>query len=231
MKTAVLSRDFKDQLKEGKRLFSDIILQYVDESDVDVSGVTIKNSKLFFATFRNSNFKNSKFVNCEIIYGSFYGGNFENTLFENCVIDFTLFQGAQFKNVKVSKSKLNLSAFFNTAIGELDLSSSTLIRVFTNPSQITAKDIDEAKIQVGPLINSLDISIRSKIMRELEEFARDIGIKNISIPATASDKYSKTSDLAYSMQNFSNMVIDAYNTANPYKSKKSVYEKEGKYKS
>ena len=230
MKKVILSKDFKDQLKEGKKLFSDIVLQYVDESDIDLSGLTIKNSKLFFATFRNSNFKNAKFINCEIIYGTFYGGNFENTLFENCIIDFTLFQDTMFKNVKIAKSTLNLSAFFNTAIGEVDLSSSTKIKVFTNPSEITAKDVDYAMGQMGPLINSLDISIRSKIMHELEEFANSIGIKDVSAPAAAPDKYSKP-DMAYSMQAFGNMVIDAYSTANPYKNKKSVYEKEGTYKS
>src|SRR3989338_7042450 len=106
MKSALLSSDFLEQYKQGVRLFSDVILQYIDLSNIDLNCITIKNSKLFFATFRDCNFSNAKFINCEIIYGTFYGGNFKNALLDNCVIDATLFQRIQAKEMKILRSRL-----------------------------------------------------------------------------------------------------------------------------
>ena len=230
MKKVLLSKEFLDMYKEGGRTFSDITLQYMDIADVNLTDLIIKNSKLFFATFRNCNFKNSKFINCEIIYGSFYGGNLEGVVFDNCTIDMTLFQDTIFRDTKISKSRLIWSAFLNTAIGEIDLSSSTKFKVFTDLSEITAKDIEDGMAHLGPLIDSLDISIRHKIKQELEKDFQSLGIKDL--PNSSKNlEYQRTSPLVYGMQTFSNMIIDAYNTANPYRQKKSIYEKEGGYKS
>ena len=230
MKKVLFSKELLDHCKDGKKAFSDIILQYIDMSDMDLSGLIIKNSKLFFATFRNCNFKNAKFINCEVIYGSFYGGNLEGVIFDNCTIDMTLFQDTIFRDTKISKSRLIWSAFLNTAMGEIDLSSSTKFKVFTDLSQITAKDVEDGMAHLGPLIDSLDMSIRHKIKQELEKDFQSLGIKDL--PNSSNDpEYQRTSPLVYGMQNFSAMVIDTYNTSNPYRQKKSIYEKEGGYKS
>ena len=137
----MFSSEFLEQYKKGKRLFSDIILQYVDISDADLSGIIIKDSKLFFATFRNCKFANSKFVNCEIIYGSFYGGNFENSVFDSSSIDATLFQNIVTKNMKIERSKIIWSAILDSAAGEVDTSSSSTFKFFTSLSNLTEKDI------------------------------------------------------------------------------------------
>ncbi len=234
MKSVLLSKDFLDQCKEGKKLFSDVVLQYVDISDMNFNEIIFKDSKLFFATFRNCSFKGVKFVNCEIIYGTFYGGNFEDTNFDNCVIDMTLFQKITVKDLKILRSKLMWSAILESAIGEVDISSSTQFKFFTNISQLTEKDLEDAMAHISPLIDSLDISIRHKIKQEMEKDSQNLGV---NIPkGTETHEYSKvpknysSPDLVYGIQNFSNMIIDAYNTTNPYKGKKSVYEKEGSYK-
>ena len=227
----MFSSEFLEQYKKGKRLFSDIILQYVDISDADLSGIIIKDSKLFFATFRNCKFANSKFVNCEIIYGSFYGGNFENSVFDSSSIDATLFQNIVTKNMKIERSKIIWSAILDSAAGEVDTSSSSTFKFFTGLSNLTEKDIEDAMNHIGPLLDSLDISIRYKIMEEMKQDAKSFGI---DIPkgtdnSNVSKNYSPQ-NLAYSMKAFSEKIISAYNTTNPYKNKKSAYEKEGKYK-
>ena len=234
MKKVLFSNDFLDRLKEGKKLFSDVILQYVDMSDMNFSEITFKNSKLFFATFRNCNFKNAKFVNCEIIYGSFYGGNLENTIFDNCVIDMTLFQKIFTSGMKILKSKLIWSAILESAISEVDISSSTQFKFFTDISQLTEKDLEDVMTRMSPLVDSLDISIKHKIKQEMEKNAQNHGV---SIPKgtethgySAGTKNYSPPDLVNGMQNFSNMIIDVYNTTNPYKGKKSAYEKKDVYK-
>src|SRR3989344_2354105 len=181
MKKVLFSNDFLDQLKGGKKLFSDIVLQYVDIADANFNEITFKNSKLFFATFRNCSFKNAKFVNCEI-----------------------------------------------------DTSSSSLLKFFTDISQVTEKDLEEAMNRMGPLVESLDISIKHKIKQEMEQDAQSLGVNMPKGTEThgysAGTKNYSHPDLVYGMQNFSNMIIDAYNTANPYKGKKSAYEKKDGYK-
>ena len=234
MKKVLFSNDFLDQLKGGKKLFSDIVLQYVDIADANFNEITFKNSKLFFATFRNCSFKNAKFVNCEIIYGNFYGGDLENTIFDNCVIDLTLFDKILCKNMKVTKSKLIWSAIFGSAASEIDTSSSSLLKFFTDISQVTEKDLEEAMNRMGPLVESLDISIKHKIKQEMEQDAQSLGVNMPKGTEThgysAGTKNYSHPDLVYGMQNFSNMIIDAYNTANPYKGKKPAYEKKDGYK-
>src|SRR3989338_4598573 len=145
-------------------------------ADANFNEITFKNSKLFFATFRNCSFKNAKFVNCEIIYGTFYGGNLENTIFDNCVIDLTLFDKILCKNMKVTKSKLIWSAIFGSAASEIDTSSSSLLKFFTDISQVTEKDLEEAMNRMGPLVESLDISIKHKIKQEMEQDAQSLGV-------------------------------------------------------
>ena len=228
MKTVLLSIELLDLYKEGKKTFSDITLQYVDLSDTNLKDIVIKNSKLFFATFRNCNFQNAKFINCEIIYGSFYGGNLEGVTFDNCTIDMTLFQRIITKNMKILRSKLIWSAILDSAIGEVDLSSSTQFKFFTSLSQLTEKDLEDAMIHINPLIDSLDISIKHKINQEMKRDAQAMGI---NIPKeTEKTGYSESKNdspgFAYSMQALADSVINAYNTANPYKSKsKTIYDK------
>ena len=167
MKTVLLSNDLLDLYKEGKRTFSDITLQYVDLSGTDLKDVIIKNSKLFFATFRNCNFQNSKFLNCEIIYGSFYGGNLENVTFDNCTIDMTLFQGITTKNMKILRSKLIWSAILDSANSEVDVSSSTQFKFFTNLSQLTEKDLEDAR-HLELVFEGLDKELIQKYKNEFE---------------------------------------------------------------
>ncbi len=233
----VFSSEFLEMYKNGQREFENINLQYTDIFGTTLNDIIIKDSKLFFVTFRNCDFSNAKLINCEIFFATFLGGNFENALFERCVIDLTLFENITAKNTKFSKSKISWSGILGT-IGTVDLLSSDTFKLITHVSQITQQYVDEVAVRIWPLIDTLDISIRAKMK---EEFQREAKEYNVKIPNKQSDKshygdHSKGgghenmgSVYGSTVQNFSNTVITAYNKAHPYQAKKP-YQHDSEYR-
>src|SRR3989338_5773331 len=154
----VLSSEFLERYKNGEREFSDINLQYADISGMSFNDIIIKNSRLFFLTFRSCNFENARFVNCEIIYDTFYNGSMKNIIFDKCKIDFGFIENVILNCVKMNKSNISWTAIFSNPIQEIDTSTSVIHRLFTDPVQITPNIMEEAMSQIGPIIDSLDES-------------------------------------------------------------------------
>ncbi len=230
---ALLSREFLEQYKQGKRFFSSIIINFADFHDQMINDIVIKDSKLSFVTFFNCKIRGAKFVNCEIFYGSWNGGYIEDTIFDRCKIDYTIFHNGTLKNVKIASSNISWSLFFSRPTSELDYYSSFRFRVFNDPSQVTDRDLEEALRQIMPLIDNLDLSIRMKIKEELGAGTKKYGreIKNM----VSGNAYEKTSSgynprSGYGIQNPFNEMLSSYMAqTNAYKTKKP-YETKGKYK-
>lgn len=224
----IFSSELLERYKSGIREFSGINLQYADISGCVLKDIVIKDSKFFIFAFYNCDLTNAKFINCEMVYGSFYGGRLENAVFDKCSMDLMLFENTIFKRTKILRSTIIWSGIFGTALGELDLASSTLIKVLTDPSQITQQYVDEAVSKIGPVINSLDISIRAKIKEEMQRDATkyNVEIKTVSGGKPAyeprSGTYSKGEEPAYgaSMHAMIQNIINAYSAAHPYQTKK-----------
>ncbi len=146
-------------------------MQFSDLQGVTLNDIAVKDSKLHFVTFRNCKLKKSKFLNCDIFFGSFYGGDLTDAIFENCKIELTLFEDAIFDRTKIEKSHISYSGMFNTNIGGLDMSTSTQIKVFTNPSQITPGDVEQGMSRIWPFMEALDTQIKSKIKEVIKRDA------------------------------------------------------------
>ncbi|MEK6887616.1 MAG: hypothetical protein AABX14_01595 [Candidatus Aenigmatarchaeota archaeon] len=227
----LFSKDFLDEYKSGKRIFSDINLQYAEICDVDLTDLVVKDSRLFFVNFRNCKLANSKFLNCEIFWGGFYNTLLENAVFEKSKIDLTWFEDARFKNTKILNSKISWTAILNSVMAELDTSTSTLFKVFTDPTQATPEDLEEFMRMLGPVLDSLDISIKARVR---EGLISDVARHGVEVRATGSDnsQYKKNevnynrSQAGYglAMSNLSSTIISAYNNEHPYKLKKDKYQ-------
>lgn len=230
----VFSRELLERYKAGERVFEGINLQYADFSGISLKDLTIKDSKLFIVAFYNCDLTNAKFVNCEMVYGSFYGGRLENAVFDKCSMDLMFFENTVLKNTKMLKCTLTWSAIFGASIGELDYSSSMFLKVLTDISQITPQYVNEALTRIGPVINSLDISIKAKIKEEMQRDAAKYGVdaKSSAIVKTTYGSSARHSEGAqgYGAGVLSNIqgIINAYNAANPYQTKKE--KKPGEYK-
>lgn len=235
----MLSRELLDLYKAGKRGFSNVILQFADLHGTNLRNICIKDSKIIFVTFYNSDLSNAKFINCEIFWGSFYNCVLENAVFDNCKMDLTLFDKAIFNKTKIIKSKISYSGMFNTNIRELDLSTSTQFKVFTDPSQITERDVENSLALIAPFLDKTDSQIMSRIKEGIEWDAKNY---NLSIPNTFSSQsnksgraYSKSQssygDVASSygshMESLLHDVIEAYSSSTQ---KRRPYSHESEYK-
>ncbi len=214
----VFSHEFLEELKQGKKEFDGINLQYCDIPKNDFRNVIIKNSRLFFVNFNDCDFTGAKFVNCELIYVAFYNGSLENSVFEKCFLEYDSIENTLFKNTKFLKSTLRWSTFFGVAIGEMNIETSIQYKFFTNVDQITQKDVDEALLLLGNIFDKLDITIRAKVKAALKRDIERFGFNATEDNNEKKSNYEHNSSSGYNMKNISSMVISAYNAANPYKS-------------
>ena len=218
-----------EEYKKGKRVFSDIHMEFSDLTSSNLEGVTIKDSKLNFVLLRMSNLKNCKFVNCEMFSCGFRDADLTNTIFDNCKIDYGYFQNAIFDGTKMKRCKLSFCGLFSTSVGSLDMSTSTLFKVFTDISQVSQEDMDAAYAGLLPSLQNLDFEIKTQ-MQDLVKSAIDkIGVEPTkSVQASYEQKgpkYAKPSSVYSIME----QLISNYAAKNPYKTK-PPYKNDESYK-
>ena len=236
---SMLSKEFLDAYKEGKREFSDVIIQFADMHGSNLRNICIKDSKIIFVTFYDSDLSNAKFINCEIFWGSFYNCRLENAVFDNCKMDLTLFDKAIFNKTKIMKSKISNSGMFNTNIRELDMSTSSQFKVFTDPSQVTEKDVENSLALIAPFLDKTDRQIMSRIK---EGIAWDVKNYNLPISNSLSSQVHKngraysekssaygggTSSYGRQMEGLLHDLLDAYSQA--LQKKKTSYSQNNEY--
>lgn len=225
MPVNMLGWELLEEYKKGKRIFSDMHMEFSDLTSANLEGVTVKDSKLNFVLLRMSNLKNCKFVNCEMFCCGFRDADFTNTIFENCKIYYGYFSGSAFDNTKIIKCKLSFCAMFSTT--QPDMSTSELFKVFTDASQVTQEDMDAAFNGLMPFVDTLGIEIKSQMQSLMKAVTDKVGIEP-----------SKTSQIAYgekdakyakplSVYAMMEQMISTYAAKNPYNTK-TPYEKSGK---
>jgi uncharacterized protein YjbI with pentapeptide repeats len=222
----MFSKELVDAVKAGQKEFDDINVEYADISGVDFSNIVIKNSRLWFVNFRNCDMRNARFINCEIFWGGFYSTNNENGYFEKCKIDFTWMERAVFRNTKMRNSSLSWTAILECALGELDMSSTTTFKLFTDISQLGPNDLDEAMRLLGPIMDKMDLSIKNIVMAGFKSDVARYGI-DMPTPVETRSAYGVQSSgqaadqgYGFSMADLSTAIINAYNANNPYKAKR-----------
>jgi uncharacterized protein YjbI with pentapeptide repeats len=221
----MFSKELIDAVKAGQKEFDGINLEYADISGADFSNVVIKNSRLWFVNFRSCNLRNAKFLNCEIFWGGFYSTNNENSLFEKCKIDFTWMERAIFRNTKMHNCSLSWTAILDCSLGELDMSSTTSFKLFTDISQLGPNDLDEAMRMLGPIMDKMDISIKNIVMAGFKNDAARYGV-DLPTPAETKSGYATgihgeaNQGYGFSMADLTTAIINAYDTKNPYRAKK-----------
>ena len=195
----IRSGEFLERYVSGEREFSGIMLNYTDLSGKDLRDVVIRESKIIFVDFSDCNLQNSRFINCEIFDSNFSRTNLETAIFEGCTIDLALFENCIVRNTKILKSSVSLSLIINMPMGEFDISSSKLFRVFTDRAQVTEKDVEGMLSRALPLAKHFDIStkigMRAKIARNVEKYG-------LRLPGSAVDEssYESRPENAYSSQ-------------------------------
>lgn len=221
----IYSYEFIEQINSWKKEFTDINLQYSDIPQMDFKDIIIKDSRLFFVTFNDCNFLNVKFINCEIIYPTFYRGSLDRVIFEKCSMQYALFDSMILRNSKIHNSKTSWTGIFSPNPSGLDVTSSENFKMFTDVTQFTQNDLEELMRQLGPVLDQLDISIRAKIKDELKKDASKFGLNTNDVDITT----KKKNQYDQKPVSISDIVISAYNSANPYKSEIG-YKSEVKYK-
>ena len=196
------SFELLDEMKNGKKEFDGIFLEFAELNDKDFSGLVIRNSKINYAQFRFSNLNGAKFINCEMFFVSFFGSNLENTVFEKCKIDMARFDTANAKNTRMQNCALSYCLIFNI-VGEIDFHGTSEFKTIRNLQTFTEEDIINALKIVGNRIEDLPLEIRSELNRRISsvliEFERD---QKLTQTASKSNAYEPKPDNA--------RVIDLY---------------------
>ena len=234
MLSNIFGWEFLEEYKKGKRTFSDLHMQFSDLTGSDLQDTIIKNSKLEFVLLRESKLKNVRFIDCELFFCGFRNAEMTGVIFDNCKIDYGYFEHALFDNTKMLKCHLNWCGMFFANIGSLDTSSSTLFKVFTDISQLSQKDINDAYMGLIPFVQNLDFEMRALIQDRLKNVTTKLGIKPTTLQASPKyeqegSDYSKPGSAYQNLGDMMEQLIGAYASKKPYKSN-TPYEKKGEYK-
>ncbi len=231
MHETLTQKEFTDKYNAGQREFKDVLMQFFDISGMKMSDLTIKNSKIMFCNFHNCELKNLKIDNCTIFFLSFYTGSANEILFDKCDIEQMLFDTFSFGRTKFSSCNIRWSAILNSNSSVVDMVSSSQYKFFTDLSQVTAQDIENAVKIIGHDIERLDLGTRMKvkemIRQDIDRFHLPDSSKKNKGYANKSQKYDDT-PLTYN--EIKDMVETAYGARDTYKTKKSAYDADRAYK-
>ena len=173
----VNAKQFLDLYKGGQRLFSNCLMQFFDIADANFQDTIFRNCKFMFPVFRNCCFKTCTFEQCTVYSGSFYTGRADDMIFDRCDIELTLFDNYQFFKSAIKKS--NLRWFGMISSPGLDISSSSQFKVITDPSNLSAAEIEELTRMVMGTVERLDVGLRLKLK---EIIRQDLNRYNLAQP-------------------------------------------------
>ena len=229
MQEIITQKQFLDLYKGGQRLFSNCLMQFFDIADANFQDTIFRNCKFMFPVFRNCCFKTCTFEQCTVYSGSFYTGRADDMIFDRCDIELTLFDNYQFFKSAIKKS--NLRWFGMISSPGLDISSSSQFKVITDPSKLSAAEIEELTSMVMSTVERLDVGLRLKLK---EIIRQDLNRYNLAQPEEKKEKYASSqagySDAPLTYSEAKGMLESFfYGSDKAYKSKKP-YETEGGYK-
>ncbi len=228
MQEIITQKQFLDLYKGGQRLFSDCLMQFFDIADATFENIVFHNCKLMFPVFRNCSFKACTFDQCTIYSGSFYTGRADTMIFDKCDIELTLFDNYQF--FKSAMKRSNLRWFGLISSPGLDMSSSSQFKIITDPSKLSAEEIEELTRMVMGTVERLDVGLRLKLK---EIIRQDLNRYNLAQPEEKKDKYASHADYSDAPLTYGEAkgMLESffYGSQNPSKPK-TPYETTGGYK-
>ena len=237
MKEEILTqREFLDLYRKGQRIFDKIYIQFFDIPNMKFSDLLIKDSKIMFCTFRDCEFSNVRIENCTVFFGSFYTGTMTDFVFDSCTIEKTLFDNIQFVRTSMKKCGIMFCGLLNSNHASVDMSSSSQSRVITDISQLTSQEIEESIRDTMRSIERLDVSARMKIKEIIRKDADRYGLKGVdeSERKAYADTPENGNDAPLTYGEVKGLVEAAFGAAYgprpAYKTKKTGYEKENRYK-
>lgn len=228
----ISQKEFVAALKEGKREFSDALMQFFDVSNLKLSDIVFKNCKLLFCTFRNCEFRNVAFENCTIYFGSFYTGIANNLNFEKSSIELTGFDTFQFSGTKIKRCNIRWCGILNSNASAVDVASSTCYKLITDISQLSSEDVEKLVSESMGAIGRLDIGIRMKLKEMIQQ---DLKRYNLGSPKRQNSPYNEQSagrdeTLTYGeVRVLIETAFGAYGPSTVYKAKKTAYETKDVY--
>lgn len=233
MKEALTQKEFVEKYNAGQKEFTGVLMQFFDVSDMKLHDLTIKNSEVLFCSFRNCDLKNVKINDCKIYLLNFYTGMVADICFDRCDIEQMLFDTFSFKSAKFIRCNIRWSGILNSNYGNVDMSTSSQYKFFTDLSQVTRRDMEDMIKITMQDIERLDIGLRLKVK---EMIRQDIDHYNLPNPEDKKDSYGSMrtgadSPLTYGeVKGLVEASFGAYNKPENYKSAKHPYERKDKYK-
>jgi uncharacterized protein YjbI with pentapeptide repeats len=232
MQEILTQKEFVEKYKAGQRVFDNVMMQFFDISNMKISDLTIKNSKINFSNFNSCDLKNVKFEDCTSYWLNFYTGTAKNIIFDNCDIEQTVIDSFSFDQTKFIRCNIRWSAIFNSNFGSVDMTGSTQHKFFTDASQVTPQDMEEAVKLVMHDIERLDLTTRLKIKEMLRS---DIEKFNLYSPGEEKKAYEQEksiqgdSPLTYGeVRGLVEAAFGSYGSQDP-KTNKSVYGRSEAY--
>ncbi len=183
MQDILTQKEFAEKYKSGQRVFDNVLMQFFDISNMKLSDLTVKNSKINFSNFNSCELKNVRFEKCASYWLNFYTGTAKNITFDNCDIEQTVIDSFSFDRTRFSRCNIRWSAIFNSNFGSVDMTGSTQHKFFTDVSQVTQQDMEEAVKLVMHDIERLDLATRLKIREMLSS-----DIEKFSLPSAGEEK-------------------------------------------
>lgn len=226
-----------EQFRAGKKEFDNIRLEFCDFTDLDFSGLVIKNSILNYTSFRHCNMKNSKFLNCKIFFFSLYGADVENLAIEKCEIDTARMDNMKTKNTRILHSKLSVVAMFGTHVSEIAFMDTEEYKVYKNISELTESEAEFVISHVGNNFGELPLEIKMRLMDIMKNALGEVGgnpelVKTSGVKHDSSYGKAGNSSAAsgfYSVFSAISDEIMKYGASEAYKTNSTSYRDKKKY--
>ncbi|GEM_PF-4479309 len=234
MHQVVTQKEFLEKYDSGQKEFENVLMQFFDVSGRKFDGVTIRNSKMFFCNFHNCELRKFRLERCELYYVNFYTGKASDLMIDSCDMEQTLFDVFSFDKAAFKKCNIRWSGILNSNIGSVDLSTSSRYKFFTDLLQVTPQDIEDAIKLVSGDIERLDLDMRLKVKQMIRQ---DMEKYDLPEPGEKKDAYAVSgnrhddSPLTYGeAKGMVEAAFGAYGPQGGYKTKKTAYETDSKYK-
>lgn len=143
-KKAVLYTDVIKRFQNEERDFSGIRLVVGNFDNLDLEGISFKNSILIGPTFRHANLKDADFSDAKLEFCSFFHATLINATFQNARIEATGFGEANLENTNFDNTELYWTPFMESNYSAAKLKNAKFIKVAFTWSEITENDIEEA---------------------------------------------------------------------------------------
>ena len=183
----------KTMYKQGRRVFEDMNLAYLEIFDCDFSHATFTNISFEGCHFRNVNFEGAKFQNVDFRYSTCaYRDdnrlNFANAKFSKTCFDYASlkadFTEAELLETQMSNARVVYSKFQNATIIDLTANQSNFSEGYFQNSKLERVDFTKSKFQRTDFSNSEFTDIDFSHTDLFESVNNDTTMRNVKFDQT-----------------------------------------------